>query len=52
MSDALDGLVSRLRAVDEEPVAGHPQLLEDIHRGLVTELEALAGAGSSGARRS
>jgi hypothetical protein len=48
--DALAGLVSRVAALDDEPVGGHPQVLEEVHRGLVAELEALAGAGT-GARR-
>jgi hypothetical protein len=48
--DALPGLVDRLSALDGEPVAAHPQVLEEVHRGLVAELDLLAGAGT-GSRR-
>jgi hypothetical protein len=49
-ADALVGLSARVAALDDAPVTEHPQVLEEVHRGLVAELEALAGAGT-GARR-
>jgi hypothetical protein len=48
--DALSTLVHRVADLDGAPVATHPQVLEEVHRGLVAELEALAGAGT-GTRR-
>jgi hypothetical protein len=50
VSDRLTGLTERLSALEGAPVAAHPQVLEEIHRGLVAELDALAGAGASGPR--
>lgn len=41
--DRLAELAGRLAALDAEPVAEHPQVLEEVHRGLVGELDALAG---------
>lgn len=48
----LDPLAERLHAMAGEPVHTHPDALETVHRALVDELDALAGAGSvSGERR-
>jgi hypothetical protein len=44
--DALHALAARLRGVDDEPLGAHADVLEEVHRGLVAELEALAGAGA------
>lgn len=46
MSDHLAELVARVTALHDAPVAEHPQVLEEVHRGLVSQLEALAGAGT------
>jgi hypothetical protein len=51
MSADVASLVDRLRALDDEPVAAHPQVLEEVHRGLVAHLEGLAGAGTRAERR-
>lgn len=48
--DRLAELRSRVAALDEAPLAGHPDVLEDVHRRLVAELEGLAGAGSASTR--
>lgn len=47
MSDRLTALGDRVAALDHAPVAEHPEVLEEVHRGLVAELDALAGAGSA-----
>lgn len=52
MTDRLPELTARLRELDDIPVADHPDVLEDLHRSLVAELDALAGsAGSTASRR-
>jgi hypothetical protein len=43
----LSHLAERVRALDSAPVAAHPDVLEEVHRAIVGELESLAGAGSS-----
>jgi hypothetical protein len=50
-ADDLEALGVRVRALDDMPVHTHPDVLEAVHRALVDELDALAGAGSVGARR-
>ena len=35
-------LADRLARLDDEPVAAHPDVLEQVHRAIVIELEALA----------
>jgi hypothetical protein len=50
VTDRLSDLSERLAALDGAPVAAHPQVLEEIHRGLVAELDALAGAGAASPR--
>ena len=47
--DRLPEIAGRVRALDDEPVAEHPDALEDVHRALVEELEALAGSRGAGA---
>lgn len=49
--DRLRSLATRLERLEAEPVAGHPDVLEEVHRGLVAELEALAGVGSPAGQR-
>lgn len=54
MSDPIERLADRLEDLDGEPVTTHPGVLDEVHRGLVGELERLAGlvsgerAGSAG----
>ncbi len=38
----LDALTTRLDALEHVPVAEHPAVLEEVHRALVAELDALA----------
>jgi len=38
----LDELTARLDALEHAPLAEHPGVLEDVHRALVAELDALA----------
>ena len=54
MTDRIDHLVGQLEALDAQPVTAHPQVLDELHRGLVGELERLAGvvAGDGAARQS
>lgn len=42
MDDELKALSERLAALDERPVAEHPDVLESVHAGLVAELDKLA----------
>jgi hypothetical protein len=51
VSDPLGDLRARLDQLEGAPVFGHADVLEDVHRRLVSELEALAGAGSVGPGR-
>ena len=44
MSDHVEQLAQRLQALDGEPLGRHPDVLDEVHRGLVGELERLAGA--------
>jgi hypothetical protein len=39
----LDHLVTRLQQLEDEPVGNHPGVLDELHRGLVGELDRLAG---------
>lgn len=54
MADPLPELRSRLAALDHAPVATHADVLEEVHRALVGQLDALASgaaraaAGSAG----
>lgn len=43
MSDAVEQLAERLRALDGQPVSSHVAVLDEVHRGLVGELDRLAG---------
>lgn len=38
----LGALTARLDALEHAPTAEHPTVLEDVHRALVAELDALA----------
>ncbi len=40
-------LEERLGELGERPVAEHADVLDEVHRALVAELDRLAGAGSS-----
>jgi hypothetical protein len=40
--DAAEDLAAQLSALDEQPVEAHPDLLEQLHRAIVAELDALA----------
>ena len=42
MSDPIDQLTQRLAALDSEPVATHPGVLDEVHRRLISELDRLA----------
>ena len=44
MTDAVAQLAQRIEALDGQPVTAHPGVLDEVHRGLVGELERLAGA--------
>ena len=50
MTDPVEELAGRLRALDDEPVQVHPAALDEVHRGLVAELDRLAGAVAGDAR--
>ncbi len=47
--DRLAQLRGRVSGLGDRPLAEHPDVLDDVHRRLVAELERLAGAGSSAA---
>lgn len=40
--DRLPEIASRVRRLDDRPVAEHPDALEAVHRDLVAEVDALA----------
>lgn len=43
MTDAsLDDLRARLDALDETPVHAHPDVLDEVHRAIVAELDDLS----------
>jgi hypothetical protein len=42
--DALDRLREALDGLDAEPVAAHPDVLDEVHRDLVADLDALSRA--------
>lgn len=46
MSDHIEGLSLQIELLDSEPVRTHPDVLDEVHRGLVGELERLAGVVS------
>lgn len=50
MADRIPNLLARLAALDDTPVAGHPDVLEAVHRELVAELDELAGGTVAPAR--
>jgi hypothetical protein len=50
VTDRLAGINERLSALEGAPIAAHPEVLEEVHRGLVAELDALAGAGAASPR--
>ena len=50
MTDPIEHLAQRLRGLDAEPVHAHPGALDEVHRGLIGELERLAGVVSGDAR--
>ncbi|MGH8903101.1 MAG: hypothetical protein ACRDYA_15885 [Egibacteraceae bacterium] len=43
----LEELSARLGALDSQPVETHPEVLEQLHRAIVEELEALAASTKS-----
>ena len=43
MTERVQQLASRLSSLDAQPVTAHPGVLDEVHRGLVGELERLAG---------
>jgi len=49
--DPLPGLRDRLASLEEAPVAAHPDVLEDVHRALVAQLDALAAEAARPAAR-
>lgn len=51
MTDPLPELAARLQSLDDVPVAEHPAVLDDIHAAVVSELDALAGAGATATPR-
>ncbi|MDP8970010.1 MAG: hypothetical protein M3N52_05860 [Actinomycetota bacterium] len=48
MTDRLTRLQALLDGLADQPLAAHPRILDEVHRALVAELEALAGAGQAG----
>ena len=46
MTDPIERLAHRLESLDGQPVSAHPGVLDEVHRGLVGELERLAGVVS------
>lgn len=40
----LEELFARLGALDSQPVEAHPEVLEQLHRAIIEELEALAAS--------
>lgn len=42
MTDRLEELAAQLDALDSQPVETHPEVLEQVHRAIVEELEALS----------
>jgi hypothetical protein len=44
--DPLGEVSHRLDALSSAPVSAHADVLEEVHRVIVAELDALAGAGS------
>ncbi len=50
MTDPLPDLEARVDALADQPVAAHPDVLDEVHQALVAELDSLAGAGSSDPR--
>lgn len=51
MTDPLPALRARLDALDDAPVGRHPDVLEDVHRALVAQLDELAADAARGAPR-
>jgi len=43
VSDRIQQLAQRVADLDGAPVTTHPGVLDDVHRGLVSELDRLAG---------
>lgn len=41
--DPVPELAGRVRALDQLPLAQHPDVLEEVHRAIVAELDGLAG---------
>jgi hypothetical protein len=46
----LEELAAQLDALDSQPVGAHPEALEQVHRAIVEELEALSALTRSPAR--
>jgi hypothetical protein len=44
MADRLEELSARLAALDSQPLEAHPEVLEQVHREIVEELEALVAS--------
>lgn len=40
--DRLQGLRARLAELDQAPLTAHPDVLDEVHRGLVSALDDLA----------
>ena len=51
MTDRIADLSERVRALEAEPVSTHPGVLDEVHRGLLGELERLAGIVAGDSRR-
>ncbi len=48
-AEVLEALTARLGELEGAPVAPHPDVLEQVHAGLVAELGELPGTGPQGA---
>ncbi len=46
--EVLEALTARLGELEGAPVAAHPDVLEQVHTGLVAELGELPGTGQQG----
>ena len=50
-ADPLARVTRELSALDDAPVAAHPDMLEAVHRAVVDELERLSGVGAPDGER-
>jgi hypothetical protein len=41
--DRLPELAGRVRALEQQPLAEHPDVLEDVHQAIIAELDRVGG---------